>query len=576
MEQVKNILLVDDELSILNTIERLLFPEDCNVYKAQSGEQALEELQKREFALMICDQKMPGMNGAEVLSRARDIAPDTIRVILTGYAEIEILMQSINEGYISQILLKPWDNEYLLELVRDSIMLYNMSVENKELQEQLKHQNEELKELNNSLEQKVAERTRSLEEAKDNLKLGFRDAIEALSGIMEIYSEGLRGHGYRVGHLSRSLAEAVGLDELEVEEIESAAFLHDIGKISMPHELIGKSLRFMDSQDARMYKRHSVIGSEILRGISSFKKLAPLVRHHHESWRGKGYPDLLAGKKIPVGSRIICIADKFDRCLHPIGIAAVRSKDSAKEFLLSLAGDLLDPELTELFVHDVVDLAGNLNEDEVELPLRLMQPGMILTRRVVNVNNIILIKEGTTLDEHLIEHLKENEGFDPLVSRLYIDRRSIRMIDDYHEASQQVEMESEEVDRVSEESDIVVIVDDEPAVVSALKRELIIEGYNPEGFLNATEALDRVRKGGVFAVLTDYNMPGIRGDLLINQIQKEFPEIACIVITGQTTKDMVQHVTRSGKVARILPKPWDRQELLRTLESLKKEFSDGA
>ena len=157
------ILCVDDEANILSALERVFMEEDdYEIITALGGEKGLDALKERPVDLIISDQRMPGMSGTEFLKKARKLYPDTIRIVLSGFADFDTVTAAINEGEIYRLIQKPWEDDQLLSNVKDSLEKYDLMRENKNLQEEIKKQNENLKELNIKLEEKVEERTKEL------------------------------------------------------------------------------------------------------------------------------------------------------------------------------------------------------------------------------------------------------------------------------------------------------------------------------------------------------------------------------------------------------------------------------
>jgi CheY-like chemotaxis protein len=178
------ILFVDDEKSILKALRRIFLDDNYHVLTAGGGQEALDLLNAGEKpTVIISDQRMPGMGGAEFLARARKILPDSIRMVLTGYADINAAMESINQGGIYRYILKPWNDEELKLAVKDAVLLSELIHQNRRLTSELEKNNLALVELNASLEQKVAERTRALRQIIRELE--GRDRIQQY--LMEVH-----------------------------------------------------------------------------------------------------------------------------------------------------------------------------------------------------------------------------------------------------------------------------------------------------------------------------------------------------------------------------------------------------
>ncbi len=157
------ILIVDDEVNILRSLKRLLRREGYEIRAAESGQAGLEILKKEPVDLIISDQRMPGMSGVEFLEKAQKICPESIRMILSGYTDLNSVTDAVNRGYVFKFVLKPWDDNELKQIIHQSLSMARLQKENRQLAEQLKKRNEKLRWLNTHLEEKVADRTRELE-----------------------------------------------------------------------------------------------------------------------------------------------------------------------------------------------------------------------------------------------------------------------------------------------------------------------------------------------------------------------------------------------------------------------------
>ena len=160
---IPTILFVDDELNILKTLQRLFLDEEYDLHTANNGREALDLIDSGvQPTVIVSDQRMPEMSGAEFLARAKEKAPDSIRMVLTGYADINAAIKAINLGGIYRYIMKPWNDEDLKLTVRDAIDHFNLVLENRKLNDEIVQKNRKLAELNKMLEEKVKERTREL------------------------------------------------------------------------------------------------------------------------------------------------------------------------------------------------------------------------------------------------------------------------------------------------------------------------------------------------------------------------------------------------------------------------------
>jgi signal transduction histidine kinase len=180
------VLFVDDEQNVLNSLERLFEDEGYEVVTASSGNEALQKLDSKKVSLVISDYRMPLMNGMELLQQVKTKAPEAMRIMLTGFADMEATIDSINKSGVYRYVTKPWNDEELKIIVRDSLRQYELAEENKRLNELTRKQNQELKDLNENLEKRVEERTqeikvknRELEKLCSDLNLQTKKALEA-------------------------------------------------------------------------------------------------------------------------------------------------------------------------------------------------------------------------------------------------------------------------------------------------------------------------------------------------------------------------------------------------------------
>ena len=157
------LLIVDDEPNVIKSVKRLLFETDYKILTAESGEKGLTMFEGNEIDLVISDYRMPGMNGVEFLREVRERYPDTIRLILSGYADVAAVVEAINDGQVYKFISKPWNDQELLTTIMRALDQHHLERENRRLTEELRDRNAELEELTRSLEEKVLQRTRDLE-----------------------------------------------------------------------------------------------------------------------------------------------------------------------------------------------------------------------------------------------------------------------------------------------------------------------------------------------------------------------------------------------------------------------------
>lgn len=184
----------------------------------------------------------------------------------------------------------------------------------------------------------------------EELAAEFHDWVEVMTAVLDAKNSYTRGHSERVGHLTALLGRELGLDEKMQELVHLAGHLHDIGKIAVPDGILGKAGR-LTPQEFEAVKRHPAIGADILEKVACLQPAARLVRHHHERWDGKGYPDGLKESEIPLGARIIAVADSFDAMTSSRPYRSALTLNWALEEIRRGQGTQFDPQIAETFLH---------------------------------------------------------------------------------------------------------------------------------------------------------------------------------------------------------------------------------
>ena len=424
------LLFVDDEPGILSSLRRLFRPHGYRIFIAEGGAAGLEILEKEHIDLVISDMRMPEMDGAAFLKEVRSRWPKVMRILLTGYADITSTVAAINQGEIYRYISKPWDDSEIVTIVREAIERQSLELENLRLTALTQAQNDELKVLNASLEQKVADRTAELrqalsfvEQSHGELKKSFLTSVQVFAGLIElrIGSVGtqIAGHGRRVAEHARTVAQRMGLADGEVQNIMLAGLLHDIGKLGLPDELLGKAFNTLSAEQRAQVMKHPLIGQNILMGIDKFKEAAVLVRHHHECYDGSGYPDRLSGIAIPQGSRILHVVNEYDSLQIGTLVQRPLKPAEAMSFLVENRGKRYDPVAVDTFFKLVSETQKT---GPIELPLRSMhlKPGMVLTRDLNHGDGYMLLAKGCVLTAEIIAQLIKMEHSEQQTLTLYI------------------------------------------------------------------------------------------------------------------------------------------------------------
>jgi putative two-component system response regulator len=338
---------VDDEPVILHILRRLLEVQGFEAVVCSDPQEAVAGFGDGDFDVVITDIHMPGMDGLALMRVLRERQPDLPVVVVTGQGTVDTAIQALREG-ATGMLVKPFTGEELLGEVRRALGSAQMRYE--------------------------ALQYRYLSPVLDSIALTLSTAIEARN--LETGE-----HCRQLGLLSERMAAVLGLDESQQMTIRIGGYLHDIGKIGIADAVLLKPGRLTDAETAEM-RRHSEIGAAILEVHEAMADIARIVRNHHERWDGRGYPDRLASMQIPLGARIIAVADAYSAMTSDRVYRAALPVDRAWAELRAHSGTQFDPEIVAVF-EQVVDESGHLRpldaglarslETEVHVPMTTSQ-----------------------------------------------------------------------------------------------------------------------------------------------------------------------------------------------------------
>lgn len=301
-----SILIVDDEIHNLQLLMRTL-RKKYKVFKANSAYEAIEVIKSNKINLIISDHKMPVMDGVELLKEVITISPDTVRILITGYIDANALVEGINKAKIFKYLRKPVEPSELIKVVESAFNIYSLNIENKEL--------------------------------VMNLKDLFSGTIAAITEALDAKDSFTFGRSKRVTYYSLEIGKALKLTPTELNELELAGLLHDIGMIGIPDDILNKPSN-LTKEEFEQVKDHVSLGVKILEEIKQLQNVVNIIKYHHEHNSGSGYPYGISGDEIPIGSKIISIADAYDGMVsdrayrkglaHEIAIEEIEKKAEAQ------------------------------------------------------------------------------------------------------------------------------------------------------------------------------------------------------------------------------------------------------
>jgi len=326
----KRILVVDDEPAIVQALAKFLRSRGYDVQTAGSGQEALEILSgSSRFMLALCDVRMPGLSGVELVPRALAIDPDLAIMMLTGVNDAPTATDALSSGAMDY-LLKPVELTDLHHAIERALHKRELLIDRRNIERIIREE--------------VAARTEDVEREKLALRDLSVSVVETLINAMEAKDIYLRGHSQRIAELGASIAAQLGLNEDTVENIRIAARVHDVGKIGIREAVLNKPGPLTPAEFEHV-KDHVRIGMEILAPLKHIAPALTYVQDHHEHYDGSGYPKGKVGDAISVGGRILAATDAFDSLTSQRAYRQPMAPDATVQYLGTQVGTLLDPKI---------------------------------------------------------------------------------------------------------------------------------------------------------------------------------------------------------------------------------------
>jgi putative two-component system response regulator len=305
------VLFVDDEINILKTVLRIFSDKraDIDILVATNAEDALDIVRSNDISVIVTDNIMPGMKGVELLSQIKDVSPDTVRIMMTGYANLNTVLDAINRCELFRFIVKPWNNDDLISIVESAMARHNLLC--------------------------------SIRRSDEAALLSFAQAIE----LKDHYT---KGHCERVGRYALMLADSLCLPEEAKKQILYGSWLHDCGKIGVPEEILNKPSS-LTKEEYDLLKKHPELGADIARQAQLSPTVIDIIFNHHERWDGSGYPRGIQENAIPQEAMIVSISDYLDDLTSDRCFRKGCGVSEAIDMILALQGRAFDPELVKVF-----------------------------------------------------------------------------------------------------------------------------------------------------------------------------------------------------------------------------------
>ncbi len=345
------VLLVDDEPAILKGYQRNI-AEMFESETAGSAEEAIEKITAEDkYALIVTDYRMPGKTGVDLLRKARELRPQTVRMLITGYADVKISLEAINEGSVFRMMTKPCDTQSFYRGIEDGLRQHELITAEKELLEQT-----------------------------------LNGAVSMLGDILSVLDHGAFGRANKMAHAARYVAQNMGMEKLW--EIEVAATLSEIGRVTLPGSIAHKRVGISEASEAELslLKRMPEFSHRLLSRIPRLEQAAQIVLYQNKDFDGNGFPeDKLRGEYIPLGARILKVLGDV--------LLSLEQKETLEGALEKMAhnDNRYDREVVRTCERQVTELR------------RLLQHGGTQQKRLVSLKDL---REG----QRLVSNIETRDG----------------------------------------------------------------------------------------------------------------------------------------------------------------------
>ena len=328
------VLVVDDEDDVRSAVTGLLHNYAGDIQQSSSVHHAVCCLAEGDFDVVICDMCMPGGHGLELIKKIREQQRNIAFIVMTASPELPDVITALRLQ-AAGFLQKPFSKAQLLNALDTA---YGAVKNQRKIEQSL-----------TLLSSEVEEKSIQLREALTQLQHAERSSLEALVAALDAREHETCAHSFRVRAYTSCLAHQVNYPLDLMCELESAALLHDVGKIAIPDSILLKPAS-LTAEEFEQCKMHSISGARILGSIDSLRGVARIVRHHHERWDGSGYPDHLKGENIPLGARLFTVADTLDALLSERCYRPATSFVNARKEILRCTETQFDPAAVEAFL----------------------------------------------------------------------------------------------------------------------------------------------------------------------------------------------------------------------------------
>lgn len=412
------VLIVDDEPAVLSSLRRLFRGKQYEIITESNPAEALKRIDSEQIDLIISDMRMPEINGTEILRHAADRQPGSVRILLTGYADLEDAIEAVNSGGIFRYLTKPWDNKAIVEAVESGLYVKELESSNEKLAGELSKQNAALKDLTATLAGRVRSRNRdfesnlsALKSVSESLGSDLDTVTRMLVGLIEGRLTGLSGSALRIGACARLLAEAADCTPELSQQIYEAALFHELGMLELESSLVDRPEAQLENDDQKRFRKNALLAACMLGQTGRYRVAAQIIRHRYEHFDGCGEPDQLSRIGIPLGSRILAVACAYENLRNGKMLGEVQDAQQAIEWIKKRSGRNFDPQVVEYLGERVNEIHAQqelrAGQEGRSVSLDALKPDMVLAGDLTSNAGLPLCLAGRMLTAEDLARLRE-------------------------------------------------------------------------------------------------------------------------------------------------------------------------
>lgn len=410
------VLLVDQDSNTINALRKVFSLEPYDLLYTVNAREAISMAKRDKPAVILCSLELFEMSGVDLLQAVGEMAPHTCRVLMFNDASASTLTDAINLGRVDYLIQKPWQDDALRQTISDLTQRFQKRVEDEQRQQLQADHVYCLEQLQEELQQKVSERIEDirqvnalLDQSRKEIKLQYLSAIRVFCNFMELRSPALAAHSRRVADLSRIIAQHMNLEEYEIQSVYIAGLLHDIGKIGLPDRTLFTPFASLDGEAQSALLRHPIRAQTVFMNLPDMAEISTLIRHHHERFDGQGFPDGLQADAIPLGSRIIAVAEDFDELQEGwLAQQQLNSKD-AQQFIQAAAGRRYDPSVVRVLAKALAEFASVPMAHETLVTAKNLSVGAVLARDFVGPDGYPWGRKDDVVDSRMLHKFRDGE-----------------------------------------------------------------------------------------------------------------------------------------------------------------------